>query len=203
MPFKSTYLGRRSIRQYKNKAVPLSVVGEIIDLAGYAPSSGNLQNWRFVIVMNKEKKQKITDACLDQSWMIEAPVFIIVCNDYDQVKEHYGKLGKLYSIQNCATVAFGITLAAHDLGLGTCWVGAFDNEAIQRILEIPDNIDPEVIITLGYSDEVKQPALREDPRLFSYFDKWGQKFTTFPSHLERLKERLTFRKAIDQLQRKK
>ncbi|MBI5798050.1 nitroreductase family protein [Candidatus Woesearchaeota archaeon] len=190
MQFKNVFLGRRSIRRYQDKEVPLSVIAEVLDLAGYAPSSGNLQNWKFIIVTDKEKKQELADACLQQSWMSEAPVHIVICNDHEDVKTHYGKLGRMYSIQNCANVAMGIMLAAYDQGLGSCWVGSFDNEAVQRILSIPEEMDPEIILTIGYSEETKTPSLREDPRDITYFNKWGEKTSFFPSHLEQLKKKI-------------
>lgn len=203
MQFKNVFLGRRSIRKYKSKEVPLSLIGEMIDLARFAPSSGNLQNWKFIVVTDLGKRQQIADACLEQGWMIDAPVHIVVCNDYNDAKTHYGKLGKLYSIQNCANVAFGIMLAAYEYGLGSCWVGAFDNEAVQRILEIPEEMDPEIIITLGYADEIKKPSLREDPNYLVYINKWNQKFTEFPSHLQRLKNLVNLKKQIQKVKKKK
>jgi nitroreductase len=188
MQFKDVYLGRRSIRRYKDKEVPLETIAEIIDLAAYAPSSGNIQNWRFVVVTNTETRHEIMESCLQQNWMMEAPVFIIVCNDYETVKVHYGKLGKLYSIQNCSNVAFGLTLVAKEYGLGTCWVGAFDEEAVRRILKIPEDIDPEIIITLGYPDETKNPSLRNLPNYITFFNAWNKKDFPFKSHLTRLKD---------------
>jgi len=201
MQFKNVFLGRRSVRRYKDKDVPLSVIGDIIDLAGFAPSSGNLQNWKFIVVTDLNKRQQIADACLQQSWMVDAPVHIVICNDYEDVDTHYGKLGKMYSMQNCANVALGIMLAAYDYDVGSCWVGAFDNEAVQRILDIPENMDPEIIITLGYSDEMKQPSLREDPKYLTYFNKWGNKFAEFPSHLEKLKNIPSIKKQIEKLKK--
>ncbi len=202
MEFKNVYLGRRAVRRYKEKEVSLDLLGEIIDLAGFAPSSGNLQNWRFVIVTDQAKRQQIADAALEQGWMLEAPVYIVVCNDHKDVETHYGKLGKMYSIQNCAVVSFGIMLAAYNKGLSSCWVGAFDNEAVQRVLGIPDDMDPEVIITLGYGDETKKASLREDPRYISYFNSWGATTTNFPSHLDQLKSLIDVKKQIQKIKKK-
>ena len=188
MQFKEVYLSRRSIRRYKDKEVPLETIAEIIDLASYAPSSGNIQNWRLVVITSTETKHEIMESCLNQGWMMEAPVFIVVCNDYEKVKEHYGKLGKLYSIQNCSNIAFGLTLVAKEHGLGSCWVGAFDEEAVRRILKIPDNMDPEIIITLGYAEEIKSPSLRDIPNYITFFNYWGNKTFPFKSHIGRLKQ---------------
>lgn len=200
MEFEKTYLNRRSIRKYKDKEVSLTTVGEILDIAQFAPSSGNLQNWRLIVVQDLNLRQEISDACLQQSWMIDAPVFIVVCNEYSPVKSHYGKLGKMYSIQNCSNIAMGIMLAASDQGLGSCWVGAFDNEAIQRILKIPEDVDPEIIITLGYTNEIKQPSTREDLSRITFFNTWNNRFASFPSHLDKLKE--TLKKQIQKIKKK-
>ena len=190
MQLKDSILGRRSIRRYKDREVPLSLVGEIIELAKHAPSSGNLQNWRFIIVTDMKKREKLAEASLEQYWMVEAPVHIVVCNDYEKVKEHYGKMGRMYSIQNCAAVAYAIMLAAQEKGLGTCWVGAFDPDAVQRELNIPENMDPEIIITLGYSNDKKSPALRETLHYLSYFEEWGTKVKGF-SNVDDVKKKLS------------
>jgi nitroreductase len=201
MQFKNVFLGRRSIRKYKDKEVPLSLIQEIIDLARFTPSSGNLQNWKMVVVTNSKTKKEIADACLQQTWMEEAPVLIVVCNEYDDVKKHYGKLGKMYSIQNCSNLAFALTLIAYDKGLGSCWVGGFETEALHRILGIPGNMDPEVIISLGYSEETKKPALRENSQYITYFESWGNKIARFPSSLDKLKKLTNIKKHIKKLKK--
>jgi len=186
MQFKNVFLGRRSIRKYKDKELPVSLVGEILDLARFSPSSGNLQNWKVVIVTDLDKRQEIADACLQQDWMVEAPVFLAICNDYKDVRKHYGKIGKMFSIQNCANFAFAVTLCATEFGVSSCWIGAFDNEAIHRILEIPEDMDPEIILTLGYANETKKPSMREDPNYLAYINEWGENCTEFPSHINKL-----------------
>ena len=190
MQLKDAILKRRSIRRYKEKDVPVSLVGEILDLAKHAPSSGNLQNWKFVIVTDLEKREKLAEASLEQYWMLEAPVHIVICNDYEKVKDHYGKMGRLFSIQNCAAVAQNIMLLAAEKGLGTCWVGAFDPDAVQRELSIPEEMDPEIIITLGYSNEEKHKAVRLDLRYICYLDKWGNKIKS-KSGVSELKDKLS------------
>ena len=200
MHFEDVMRGRRSIRRYKDKDIPRSVIGEILDIAKHAPSSGNLQNWRFIVVKDPEMREELAQASMEQYWMVEAPVHIVICNEYQKVKDHYAEMGKMYSIQNCATVAYAITLAAHDLGIGSCWVGAFDNEKVQRLLAIPDNVDPEIIITLGYSDDMKAPQLREKIKFLSYHEKWGAKFKTYPSEPKQVENKI--KAEIDSLKKK-
>ncbi len=190
MQLKDAILKRRSIRRYKDKDVPVSLVGDILEVAKHAPSSGNLQNWKFVIVTEAEKREKLAEAALEQYWMVEAPIHIVICNDYEKVKDHYGKMGRMYSIQNCATIAQNIMLLAAEKGLGTCWVGAFDPDAVQRELEIPEEMDPEIILTLGYSNEEKAKPIRLDLRYLCFMEKWGNKIKS-KTGIPELKKKLS------------
>ena len=109
---------RRSIRRYSDKKVSLSDILDIINCARYAPSSGNLQNWCFIIVKDKKTKSEIVDACLGQDWMHDAPVFIVICSNREKIASYYEKHKNKYSIQNCALAAQNLMLKAHSLGLG-------------------------------------------------------------------------------------
>ncbi|MAG77845.1 nitroreductase [archaeon] len=208
MHFEDVIKGRRSIRRYRDKDIPRSLVGEILDLAKHTPSSGNLQNWKVIVVKDSEMRQQLAQASMEQYWMVEAPIHLVICNDYDKVKDHYPVLGKMYSIQNCAAFAYNITLSAHTFGLGSCWIGAFDNEKVQRLLSIPDNIDPEIIITLGYSEDSKSPQLRDEVKYITYQEKWGAKFKVPKSELEQIesgikKEVSKFKKKLKTIKKRK
>ena len=172
--------GRRSVRKYKDKKLPWKKLAFILDAARYSPSAGNLQNWRFIIIDDKEKKDKISTACLGQKWMNQAPIFIIVCSDNSTTDKFY-KNSK-YTTQNCAVAIQNIMLKAYSLGLGTCWVGAFDERAIKRDLKIPDNISVEAIITLGYPDQKVEMPKRMDLGTILSFNEFGKKDpdTMFP-----------------------
>ena len=112
--------------------------------------------------MNKETKAKIADACLQQNWMTTAPVHIVVCGIEDLGKQFYGIRGeRLYTLQNCAASIQNMLLAAKDLGLGTCWVGAFDERMLKEIVGIADNARPQAIITLGFPAEVPKIPNKE------------------------------------------
>ncbi|MBI4154387.1 nitroreductase family protein [Candidatus Woesearchaeota archaeon] len=169
-------LKRKSIRKYQGKDLPLSLVGELIDAARFAPSSGNTQCWKFIVVKDAAKKKELATASFEQNWMTEAPVLLVVCNDYKRVTNMYGDLGRMFSIQDCAIIVSYIMLLATEKGLGSCWVGAFDSDAVRRILEVPDHVDPEIILALGYSDErkIEEPVRFELPEIV-YFDKWNNK----------------------------
>lgn len=163
---------RRSVRKYMAKKVSWPLISKILDAGVRAPSSGNIQNYNFIVVQNKKKKEEIANAA-NQLWMIEAPVFIVVCNNKDKIKKFYEEEAEHYSIQNCAASAQNMLLTAYSLGLSTCWVGSYDEIALQRILKLPDNIKIELIITLGYSDmKPKEPKKFSIDRL-TYFEEFG------------------------------
>jgi len=167
---------RRSIRAYMNKPVAYKLLCEILNTAKYAPSSGNIQNWKFILVDNQAAKDGIAECCLDQEWMAAASHYIVICNDTTNVKRMYHSRGeKLYSIQNCAAVASNIMLAAHGQGLATCWVGAFDEDKLKAILKIPDDIAPEIIITIGYAAEDAPETPRYPLEEITYFSEWGNR----------------------------
>ncbi len=158
---------RRSCRKYSSKQVSLDQVGAIVEAAGMAPSSGNQQPWKFVVVRDPSSREAIAEACLEQYWMSKAPVHIVVVAEEDKMKQLYGIRGeKLYSIQNCAAAIQNILLAAENFGLSTCWVGAFEESIISRVCSIPDSARPQAVITLGYSAEkAKKKILQPLPRI--------------------------------------
>ena len=164
---------RRSIRKYMDVPVEWDKIGTILEAAKWTPSSGNIQNWKIIVVLAPETRHKIAEACLQQWWMETAPVHMIVCAEPDKVKQHYGLRGeRLYSVQNCAATTMNMMLAAHNMGMGTCWVGAFIEERLKDILSIPDQVRPQAVITLGYADERPNPPARftlEDIMFFRGF----------------------------------
>ena len=155
---------RRSIRKYQDKPVEWDKVVKIIEAARLAPSSGNIQNWKFIIVREYSSKKKIAHACFDQGWIEEVPVLIVAVVDSEQAERFYGTRGeRLYSIQNCAAAIENMLLAATDLGLGSCWVGAFDESLVRTIVQLPEHVIPHAVITIGYADE--EPLLPQKKRI--------------------------------------
>jgi nitroreductase len=173
MEIKDVMRKRRSINSYLDKSVKMEVIAEILDLAREAPSSGNLQNWKVIVVDDKEKKKRVSEVCLKQEWMKKAAYHLVICNDYENIVRMYGTRGKdLYSVQNCAAFTQNILLLAKNFGLDSCWVGAFDAEKIKMIFRIPDQIRPEAIVTIGYGDETKESSRLQIDR-FCHFNEFG------------------------------
>lgn len=141
---------RRSVRSYLDKPVEQYKIEKILEAARWAPSAGNLQSVEYVIVKDKETKEKLSHASHGQAQPSEAPVNIVVCVNFRRIS-HYGERGKeLYSIQESGACIQNLMLAAHSLGLGTCWIGAFDEDLAREAVRIPDHARPVGIITLGY-----------------------------------------------------
>jgi nitroreductase len=153
--------GRRSIRAFKSDDVSPEIVKKFLDAARWAPSAGNIQPWEFIVVRKPEIKRALAEAALDQMFIEEAPVAIVVCANKNRSSQRYGIRGKtLYCIQDTAAAIQNIHLAAYSLGLGTCWVGAFKEEEARKILKIPRGIRPVAIIPVGYPAEAPPPRSR-------------------------------------------
>jgi len=166
---------RRSVRSFLNKKVPMDLVLDCLDSARYAPSSGNVQNFKFIVIDDNTKIKKISSLCSKQEFISQSPVLIVVCAVLDKIKELYGSRGEaLYSIQNCAIATQNLLLKAYDSNLSTCWIGDFDEVLLTKELEIKDFARPQAIICLGYSDEKNKPK-RMPLDNFVFFNKYGKR----------------------------
>lgn len=149
---------RRSIRAFKSDEVSPEIVDKLLDAAIWAPSAGNIQPWEFVIVRDEEIKRKLAEAASNQEFIEEAPIVIVVCADEARSSQGYGSRGAtLYCIQDTAAAIQNILLAAHALGLATCWIGAFSEELVKKALSTPPNVRPVAIIPVGYAAEKPEP----------------------------------------------
>lgn len=142
------------MRAFTREDVSEEEVERLIDAARWAPSAGNIQPWEFVIVTRAETKRRLSVAALDQTFIEEAPVVIVVCADEARSASRYGGRGaNLYCLQDTAAATQNILLAAHALGLGACWIGAFREDAVKAVLEPPRNLRPVAIIPVGHPAE--------------------------------------------------
>ena len=151
--------GRRSIRAFKPQDIPDETVEQLIDVACYAPSAGNTQPWAFVIAKKVETKKKLARAAYNQAFVEEAPVVIVVCADENRCSMRYGRRGAtLYCVQDTAAATQNILLTAYSLGLGSCWVGAFNEKEAKKALKTPEGMRPVAMIPVGYPN--KTPSQR-------------------------------------------
>jgi len=173
MKFEKALKGRRSIRKFKEKKLSKNSLGSILDAARYAPSAGNLQNWRFIVVEDEKTKEKIAKACLGQKWMVRAGALVIACSDDSDVKRIYGNKSDFYGRQNCAAAVQNMLLKAYSIGMSSCWVGAFNEDDIKNALKIPGDIKIEAVLCFGHSDEKPNMPKRTDLRNLVHFEEWG------------------------------
>lgn len=165
---------RRSCRKYCEKPVEFEKVTLMLEAASYAPSAGNLQQWKFVLVNDKESIKKIARHAYNQQWIETAPLLIVVCSLCEKCERFYGKRGsELYSIQNTAAATENMLLTATALGLGTCWVGAFDPERIKDVLKIPANVNVHAMVTVGYAAAKPEKKSLVPINSFVYFNSYG------------------------------
>jgi nitroreductase len=176
---------RRSIRKFMSSEVPMELIGTIIDAARFAPSTGNIQDWRFIIIRDKGTIGKIAEAAMQQLWIAQAPIVIVVCSDFEKLKMFYGIRGeRLYSIQNCSAAIENMLLAAHGLGLGSTWVSAFDDDNLRTVLNIPGFVRPIAILPIGYPDEVVPTPMRYTIENVCFFNTYGNRIINIDKVLQ-------------------
>jgi len=156
--------GRKSERSFSEaKDVSQATVDRLLEAACQAPSAGFLEPWRFFVVRSIEYKNMLVDAAYGQSFIAKAPVVIVVCADVRISSRGYGMRGSgLYAIQDTSAATENLLLAAYSEGLGTCWVGAFDEIRVAQALSLPDDLRPLALIALGYPDSKRQKPKRRN-----------------------------------------
>jgi len=160
---------RRSIRHYKSEPVSEEVLNKVLDAARLAPSAANRQCWRLVVVRDPATKRALRDSAravfIDANHHIdEAPVVLAACTMPKQSNWH------IYDISILSTY---ILLVAHYYGLGTCWIGLFNEDRVKEILGIPTEHKVAALITLGYPAEDPPPTPRLEAPEITYQERWG------------------------------
>lgn len=151
---------RRSIRNFQKKDLPEDAVDKLIEAIIWAPSAGNLQSRKFYFIKDAELKQEIARAAFGQNFIADAPLTIVACTD-NKISRRYGDRGAhLYAIQDVSASIMNMMLVAHELGLGTVWVGAFDEWQVFEILDMPQNLRPVAIIPVGYPAKIPSAPRR-------------------------------------------
>jgi len=167
---------RRSIRAFTDEPVSKDEVNQLLDAARWAPSAGNIQPWEFVVVQSAKVKRALVKAALDQTFIEEAPVVLVVCANPTRSSRRYGSRGvSLYCLQDTAAAIQNVHLAAYALGLATCWVGSFEEEEIRRVLSLPDVLRPVAIIPVGHAAEKPEPTSRRPLNDIVHHEVYGRK----------------------------
>ena len=162
---------RRSIRRFKKEDIDESLILKIIQAGVWAPSAGNLQSWELVLVKNPQSREKLSEAAYMRDFISQAPVVMVPCVNLRVSGAIYGNRGvELYSIQDVSCAVENMLLMAHALGLGACWVGAFDEQQVTNLLGTPSYVRPVALVPMGYPDEKPYPPPRRDLNDFLHYE---------------------------------
>lgn len=148
-----TIQSRTSVRRYSSKPIPENDLKEILETGFSAPSAGNCQPWRVVVVKNKTRKDQLAIAAFGQSFIAEAPVLLVICAVPHESAQRYKERGAtLYVIQDTAALTQNILLASHAFGYATCWIGAFNEIEVSKVIQVPAGMRPVSMVPIGYAE---------------------------------------------------
>jgi nitroreductase len=162
MNFAQVLSDRRSVRKYEDRPVPRDAALKLIEAAEAAPSAGNLRARMYVIVTAREMARTLALAAFGQMQVETAPLLIVVCADVDRSSSRYGERGSLYAIQDATASVMCLLLAAHDMGLGACWNGAFDDQIVREALGLEEHVLPVAVLSIGWPAESPSSPPRRD-----------------------------------------
>ncbi len=152
---------RRSVRRYTSEDLSDRQLDAILDAMRRAPSAGDLQAYEVVVVRLPERRQQLAHAAHDQDFVAEAPVVLVFFMNPARSRANYGERGAtLYACQDASIAAAHAQLAVHALGLASVWVGAFDDDAVRRVVSAPAGLVPSSLLVIGHAAESPGPTPR-------------------------------------------
>jgi nitroreductase len=162
---------RRSVRKYRPQPVPDGHLKQILEAARLAPSAGNRQPWRFVVVRDPRLRKKLGAAARDQTWISDAGVIIAALGMDPKNPEVYER----WAERDVMTAVEHMVLAAWELGYGTCWIGAFHEEQVKKLLGIPGEMTVISLLPIGVPDQKPGPRGRKAFDELFHGDGYGEK----------------------------
>jgi XTP/dITP diphosphohydrolase len=160
---------RRSIRAYKDKPIEDDKLNAVLEAGRLAPSARNLQEWRYVVVKDKSLREKMVDAANGQRFVGQASAIIVACAVQT---DHVMPCEELSYPIDVAISVDHMTLMAAALGLGTCWIGAFKQDKVKKLLNVPDEVKVVALLPIGYPDVSPDPRPRKSMEEIVTYDKW-------------------------------
>lgn len=173
MDFNEVLKQRRSVRHYALKKVSFEKVSEVCEALTYSPMSGNIFSLKIILVSKKNIIKLLANAA-QQPFIAEAEYVIVVYSKKDHTIRSYGKIGEKFIRQQAGAAIENMLLKATDLGLGSCWIGWFDEDAVKRIVLLPDWAQVEALIPIGHPLEKPNMRKKPDLKLITYFEKFKQ-----------------------------
>lgn len=144
---------RTSIRKFMSAKIEQADIELLLNAANDAPSAGNLQAYEIDVVLNEEKKEELAKASLGQRFVAQAPVVFVFLSVPHLSSCKYGTRGYYYSLQDTTIACAYMQLAATEMGLASCWVGAFEDGKVKKILNAPEGWHPMCILPVGFAGE--------------------------------------------------
>jgi nitroreductase len=176
MDFETVVKRRRMCRVFLDRDVPQEKIDRILYLASRYPSAGHTEPQEFIVVHNRRMKEDLAHAALDQMFVAQAPLVIVVVSDVRRSARRYGERGvRFFSIIDGAFVAMLILLAVVEEGLGACFVGSFYDEQVQEVLSLPQEVRPIGIIPVGYCAEGPRKFRRRSREQIVHRDRYGRR----------------------------
>jgi nitroreductase len=165
-------LKRQSCRDYKSDPLKEGDLEHLMDALRWAPSAGNSQAWFFYVVTKQEAKEGLGRAAFGQSFIADAPVVFVVCANADESSRSYGERGRdLYCLQDTAAATENLLLAATTLGYGSCWIGAFQEQGVSSVLNIPNHLRPVAMVPVGYArSKGQRPGRKKVKEIFEFIE---------------------------------
>jgi nitroreductase len=177
MDFDEVIKRRKMIREYDSdrQQIRAGIITKLIRNAHRAPSAGHTQVQEFIIVKDSSTKKKLRKAAVNQEYVERAPLLIVVCSNTSRSVGRYGSRGtEFYSIIDGAFASMLILLSAVNEGIGACFVGAFQDNKVSDILELPKDVRPIGIICIGYAAEKPEKLERINLKALVHYEKYGR-----------------------------
>ena len=172
MEFDTVISKRKSARSFRSKKPKWKDVLEAVDTARKSPAAGNNFHIKFVLIEDPKKITKIAKLC-DQTWIAESSFIAIVTSDDTHLENLYQERGRVYSRQQAGAAIENFILKLTDLNLASCWIGAYKDERIRSLLKIPEHIQIEAVIPIGYEAPGKSPTKRKKAlENIIYWEEW-------------------------------
>jgi len=149
MKFFEVVKKRRSIRTFLPAPTGEDELRRILEAANAAPSAGNLQSYEIFVVQEKRRRESLARAAHEQLFVAGAPVSLVFCANAARSDGRYGKRAELYAVQDATIACTFAMLAATDLGVGTVWVGSFEEDAVRRVIGAAPGVRPVAILPMG------------------------------------------------------
>src|SRR5918996_4788744 len=163
-------------REFLERDVPQEKIDRILELASRYPSAGHTEPQEFIVVCDQRVKHELARAALDQMFVAQAPLVIVVVSDVRRSARRYGERGvRFFSIIDGAFVAMLILLAMVEEGLGACFVGSFYDEEVQEVLSLPQEVRPIGIVPIGYCAEGPRKLRRRSGEQIVHRDRYGRR----------------------------